>query len=46
MAFPDRLVTMSQIKELHRHFKNISSQVDDDGLIDKKEFQQALGLSV
>jgi len=36
--------TIEQIQDLYRHFKSISSSVSDDGVIDKKEFQQALGL--
>lgn len=39
-------VSIDQIADLHRHFKSISSSLEDDGVIDRKEFQRALGLKV
>jgi len=33
-----------EIKKLHAHFKKISTSIQNDGVIDLAEFQQALGL--
>jgi len=37
-------VTLDEIKRLYNQFKSIASSRDDDGVIDREEFQQALGL--
>jgi serine/threonine-protein phosphatase 2B regulatory subunit len=37
-------VTEDEVKKLHAHFKSISTSIQDDGVIDLAEFQQALGL--
>eukprot|EP00741_Cyanophora_paradoxa_P017925 tig00021036_g17309.t1 len=36
--------TQDEIMHLYRHFSSISGSISDDGLIDKEEFKQALGL--
>mmetsp|Transcript_10790 Transcript_10790/g.15802 ORF Transcript_10790/g.15802 Transcript_10790/m.15802 type:complete len:187 (+) Transcript_10790:161-721(+) len=36
--------TLAEINELFEQFKNISSSIEDDGLIDVDEFRDALGL--
>lgn len=38
------LVSEDEIKKLHAHFKKISTSIQNDGVIDLAEFQQALGL--
>ncbi len=38
------LVEMDEIQKLYDQFRGISSSRDDDGVIDKMEFQTALGL--
>mmetsp|Transcript_14907 Transcript_14907/g.16860 ORF Transcript_14907/g.16860 Transcript_14907/m.16860 type:complete len:203 (-) Transcript_14907:2225-2833(-) len=35
----------NEIDALYNHFKSIASSKNDDGVIDRKEFQSALGLS-
>jgi hypothetical protein len=35
---------MAKIHELHEHFSSISGSLTQDGLIDKAEFQKALGM--
>eukprot|EP00761_Pharyngomonas_kirbyi_P011762 gb/GECH01011788.1/.p1 GENE.gb/GECH01011788.1/~~gb/GECH01011788.1/.p1 ORF type:complete len:197 (+),score=63.60 gb/GECH01011788.1/:1-591(+) len=35
---------VDEVQDLYDQFKNISASRSDDGVIDKKEFQQALGL--
>mmetsp|Transcript_10869 Transcript_10869/g.19033 ORF Transcript_10869/g.19033 Transcript_10869/m.19033 type:complete len:187 (-) Transcript_10869:337-897(-) len=36
--------TEEDVKKLYGHFRSISGSIADDGLIDKAEFRQALGL--
>jgi Ca2+-binding EF-hand superfamily protein len=36
--------SMAKIYELHEHFSSISGSISKDGLIDKAEFNKALGM--
>eukprot|EP00275_Glaucocystis_incrassata_P001725 EC123801.1.p1 GENE.EC123801.1~~EC123801.1.p1 ORF type:complete len:193 (+),score=26.33 EC123801.1:88-666(+) len=36
--------TQDEVRNLYKHFRSISGSMQDDGLIDKLEFQHALGL--
>lgn len=37
-------VSLDEVKKLYNQFNSIASSRDDDGVIDREEFQQALGL--